>query len=474
MLWAPATQAQLLQRPLAVENARILTMHGAVVENGTLLVKGEKIIALGANVKVPLLAKKFDAQGGTVSPGLIDPLSTLGAADLTRGGAGSTRRAEDAFDGYDTAALVDALRNGVTAFYLGPSGSPGVGGTGAVLRLGPGLGGKESFGRVLQPEAALCVDLGSGSSAVTRLKTLAAVRKQFRSALDYREKIEQYEEKLAEYKKKLKEQKEKKEKKEPPKKEPAKKEPTKKEPPKPKDKPPPPKTTAAAEEDEKKEEKKEEGTKADAKTAEDDKPKKPPRPPRNPAALVLLRAIDHEIPVRIRAQRSEDILNALELAEEFKLDLILEGGAEAHLVADQIADAEVPVVLGSMARAELRQDDPFRRAIPRSGTALSAAGVRWVAGSGAETAASARFVALSAQLADADGRDGKPLKSVTADAADTLRVADRIGRLRPGLLADFVVWSTDPLDPAAKVLRVYVGGTLVYQASDESKKGESK
>jgi len=460
-LGAQAAQAQLLRRPLALENARILTMDGPVIENGTLLVKGENIVAVGAGVKAPILAAKVDAQGGTVSPGLIDALSALGAGDSAGGGAGPTRRAEDAFDRYDTAALVDTLRNGVTAIYLPAGGSVGISGTGAVLRLAAGPVRNESYGRVLRSEAALCVDLGSAGTAVARLKTLAAVRKQFLDALEYRRSLEDYEEKLAEYKKSLKEGSSKKE---PPKKEPAKKE----------EKP----TSAAADADSadlaEKEEKKEEAKPAEAKKEEETKPKKPARPPRNPTLSLLLRAVDRELPVRVLAHRSEDILNALELAKEFHLDLILEGATEAHLVAGQIAEAEVPVVLGSMALGGVRRDDPFRRATRQSGAVLGAAGVRWIVGSGGQTVAGARFVAFNAQLAAAHNRADDPIKGVTADAADTLRVGGQIGRIRPGLLADFVLWSADPSDPAAKVRRVYVGGELVYQAPDEVKKGETR
>jgi imidazolonepropionase-like amidohydrolase len=455
-------------------------MDGTVIQSGTLLVKGGKIVALGPGVKIPILSKKVDAQGGTVSPGLIDVMSALGAGPSAGRGAGPTRRAEDAFDRYDTAALVDALRNGVTAVYLAPEGSAGICGTGAVLRLTAGPDREQSFGQVLGSEAALCIDLGSTSSGVTRLKALAAVRKQFRDAREHRRSLEEYEEKLAEYKKKLKERAAKKKpaKKEPPKKDPAKKEPPKKEPPKKdpaKDKEKPARSNSAVV-DKKEEDKKKEG---EAKPDAAKKPaeaglKKPPRPARKPKLVLLLRAIDHEIPVRVRARRSEDILNALELAREFHLDLILEGAAEAHLVASQIAEAKVPVVLGSMSRSGVRRDDPFRRSVRDRGRLLSAAGVRWVIGSGAQSPASARFVALNAQLATAHDPGHAPLRSVTADAADALRVAGEIGRLRPGLLADFVLWSGDPLDPETKVQRVYVGGALVYQAPQQTKKGGAK
>lgn len=445
---ASPSAGQILQRPVAFQGARILTMDGRTLEDGTLLVKGDRIAALGVGLDVPMLAQKTKLAGATITPGLIDAFSVLGRSGSPQGSATSTRRAEDAFDQYDTADLVEALCNGVTAVYISPGGPAGVCGTGAVVRLGKE--GPERFGRVLKGDAALCIDLGSAGKPIARLKTLQAVEKQFRDALEYRRSLEKYEEDLAEYKKKLKEQS------------------GKKEPAKAKDKPASPKTAAAAAEP-----KKETPAKPEEKKAEEAKPKKPARPPRRPTADVILRAIDREMPVRILAYRSEDILNALELAEEFSFELVLEGASEAHLVADQIAEAEVPVVLGRMDHSGVRRNDLFRRIAWNQGATLSEAGVSWTIGSGT-IAGRARFLAQNAQLAAAHNGIADPLKLVTADAADMLKVDRHIGRLRPGMLADFVVWSGDPLDPATEVLRVYVGGVLVYERTDDTEKGNDE
>jgi len=443
----PPAPAQLLQRPVALQRGRILRMDGRVIDNGTVLVKGDRIVALGAGVEVPLLAKKIDVAGATITPGLIDPFSRLGRPASGTGTADATRRAEDAFDRYNTADFVDALRNGVTAVYVSPGGPAGICGTGAVMRLA--RDGRESYGQVLKSEATLCIDLGSASKPVARLKTFLVVQKQFRDALEYRRSLENYEEDLAEYTKKLKEQA------------------SKKKPAKPKEKPASSQPKAA---DAKPAGKGKEG--ADKKE-EDAKPKKPQRPSRKPKLDIILRAIDREMPVRVLTYRSGDILNALELAEKFPFELVLEGATEAHLVADQIADAEVPVVLGRMDYSGVLRNDLFRRAVSDHGAALDRAGVSWFVGSGTDGAARARFVAMNAQLAAARGPGDDPLRRITADAADALRVADKIGRLRPGLLADLVVWSGDPLAPATKVLRVYVGGALVYEATDETEKGNA-
>jgi imidazolonepropionase-like amidohydrolase len=100
-----------------------------------------------------------------------------------------------------------------------------------------------------------------------------------------------------------------------------------------------------------------------------------------------------------------------------------------------------------MDRAGQRQNDVLRRAIRDPGRVFDDAGVTWIVGSGADTADRARFVGFNAQLATAYHPDPNPLRMITAEAADLLTVGKQIGRLRPGMLADFVVWSGDPLDP---------------------------
>ncbi|WP_297814498.1 amidohydrolase family protein [Segetibacter sp.] len=58
---------------IAFTNARIITMKGTeVIENGTILIEGNLIKAVGANVTVPKGAKVIDAAGKTIMPGMVD------------------------------------------------------------------------------------------------------------------------------------------------------------------------------------------------------------------------------------------------------------------------------------------------------------------------------------------------------------------------------------------------------------------
>ena len=67
--------------------------------------------------------------------------------------------------------------------------------------------------------------------------------------------------------------------------------------------------------------------------------------------LELAQVLSGEVPVYLSANRSSDILNALGLASEFGLSVILRGGAEAWLVADELAIHQIPVVVNPMRNA---------------------------------------------------------------------------------------------------------------------------
>ena len=76
----------------AIRNAKIVTVSGATIERGTVVVRGGLIEAVGADARVPADAQIFDGTGLTVYPGFIDALTNLGvpapARPATGGGPG--------------------------------------------------------------------------------------------------------------------------------------------------------------------------------------------------------------------------------------------------------------------------------------------------------------------------------------------------------------------------------------------------
>ncbi len=66
----------------AIVNARIVTVSGGVIENGTLIIRNGKIESVGANVSVPSGAERIDAKGLSVYPGMIDAGTNLGLTEI--------------------------------------------------------------------------------------------------------------------------------------------------------------------------------------------------------------------------------------------------------------------------------------------------------------------------------------------------------------------------------------------------------
>jgi hypothetical protein len=64
--------------PIALRGARVVTVSGPVLEKGTVLLRNGLIEAVGENVDIPKDAWIVESQGVTVYPGLIDALSTVG------------------------------------------------------------------------------------------------------------------------------------------------------------------------------------------------------------------------------------------------------------------------------------------------------------------------------------------------------------------------------------------------------------
>jgi imidazolonepropionase-like amidohydrolase len=75
---ALAAPAAAQDRAVAFTGARILTMTGETIENGTLVVQGGKIIAVGANVAVPADAERRAVEGRVIMPGIVDTHSHIG------------------------------------------------------------------------------------------------------------------------------------------------------------------------------------------------------------------------------------------------------------------------------------------------------------------------------------------------------------------------------------------------------------
>ncbi|HJX95798.1 MAG TPA: hypothetical protein VJ324_09290, partial [Candidatus Acidoferrum sp.] len=68
---------------VAFTHAKIFTLAGTPIEDGTLVIRDGKIAAVGANVEVPAGAQVIDAKGLQIYPGLFDPITQMGMSEIS-------------------------------------------------------------------------------------------------------------------------------------------------------------------------------------------------------------------------------------------------------------------------------------------------------------------------------------------------------------------------------------------------------
>ena len=164
-----------------------------------------------------------------------------------------------------------------------------------------------------------------------------------------------------------------------------------------------------------------------------------------------------EIPLAIQANRASDLLAAIRLANEFKLRLVLLGASEGWMVAPQLAQAKVPVVVKPLT------DIPTFDSL---GATLENAARLWRAGVTIALASfdtqNSRNLRQEAGNAIANGlaRDAA-LQAVTLTPARLWGVADRVGSIEVGKDADVVIWSGDPFELTTGADRVFIKGVEV-------------
>jgi imidazolonepropionase-like amidohydrolase len=175
----------------------------------------------------------------------------------------------------------------------------------------------------------------------------------------------------------------------------------------------------------------------------------------------LSRVLRREIPWRQHCHRADDIATAMRMAREFGYDLVIDHGTEAYLLADQIAAASIPVIIGplftSRSKVELRN-----RSLSNPGR-LAAAGVT-IAITTDHPVVPIHFLIHQATLAVKEGLDPvTALRAVTIHPARIIGVDSRIGSLAVGKDADVVIWSGDPLDVMSRAELAYVDGREIYR-----------
>jgi imidazolonepropionase-like amidohydrolase len=164
-----------------------------------------------------------------------------------------------------------------------------------------------------------------------------------------------------------------------------------------------------------------------------------------------------KIRLLIHADRATDIETALAVARDFTIRIAIVGGAEAWMVAAQLAAAKVPVVTTALENIPTSFASLGQR--QENAALLRAAGVPVVLTAGVGEAFNVRNIRQQAGNAVAYGLPwDEALRAVTLAPAEMLGVADAVGALAVGRDANLVVWDGDPFEFATRAEHVFVRG----------------
>jgi len=181
---------------------------------------------------------------------------------------------------------------------------------------------------------------------------------------------------------------------------------------------------------------------------------------------VLQSVLDRSVPILFNVNRASDISVILRLAAEFNLRAIIAGGAEAWMIAADLAAADVAVILNGL--NNLPSDFDHINARLDSASILVNAGVTVAFGAGAETH-NARNLTQSAGIAVANGLEwDDALATITLAPARMYGVDAIVGSIEVGKEADLVIWTDDPLELTNYPEQVYIRGTAISMQSRQT------
>ncbi len=183
-------------------------------------------------------------------------------------------------------------------------------------------------------------------------------------------------------------------------------------------------------------------------------------------AKALIPVLSGDIPLLVRADRSADIVQVLNLKKRYSgLNIVITSGKEAWRIADELAKHNIPVMLDP--ESNLPGGFDQLGATLKNAARLHKAGVTVVIGM--ET----HNIRLATQHAGNAVANGLPhsagIAALTINVARIFGMDSQLGSIEPGKIADVVIWSGDPLEVTQNAEQVFIQGEQVEMTSRQSK-----
>ena len=174
----------------------------------------------------------------------------------------------------------------------------------------------------------------------------------------------------------------------------------------------------------------------------------------------LLPVLRKEMPLKAHAHQADDMFTALRIAREFEVDITLEHCTEGHLIAQELAQENVPLAvgptLGHAVKFELRNKSWETPGVLQKAGCL----VSIITDS---PVIPQKYLPLCAGLAVKSGMDPfGALQAITLNPARHIGIADRVGSLEAGKDADVVITDGSAFDVSTSVKMVFIDGEQVY------------
>ena len=177
--------------------------------------------------------------------------------------------------------------------------------------------------------------------------------------------------------------------------------------------------------------------------------------PRDVKALFKL--VNDNLPLIISTHRASDILKLIELKEKYSLNLIIKGAQDASLVASQIAESNIPLIINPINNIpdsfdELASNIQMASRLEKKGIDIMF-----------NTPRSHNFhlVRQGAGVAVANGMSYEAaIKAITSTPANVFNIEQR-GEIKTGYFADIVIWDADPLEPSSMPEYVFINGKAI-------------
>ena len=407
MILVMPAAAQTTTTVYAIKGAKIYTLSGAPIENGTVILRDGKIAAVGANIDVPTGAQVIDATGLEVYPGLFDPITQLGLNEVSA--VSATVDISELGDYNPEIVAATAVNpasthipvtraSGITHVIAVPGSNTFDLGTGGMI------GGQASAFHLagwtmeemqIKRSVAMFINWPSIATRTFDFATFSFKDKPYADAKkEYDKTINEMSDLL-------------------------------------------------------------DRARHYAQASEKGSPALFERDLKLEA---LVPVVEGKLPVLVAAGRARDIRNAVEFCTKQNLKMILADGTEAWKVKDLLKEKKIPVILGPSQRLPEEEDDPYDKPMTLA-SELHDAGIP-IAFASFGTAFSRRLPQYAGTAVAYGLPHEEALKAITLNAAQMFGIDDQVGTIEPGKFADLIVTNGDPLELQTQVRYLFIKGKL--------------